>query len=176
MTAFMRGLVLLGLSVMPPLAHAHSASDAYLTLTTSAPSAGPTVIHGQWDVALRDLDFVLNLDANGDGRITWGEVRTRRAAIEKYVYRNIAFQGDGVACRIVPSQFRIADHADGAYAALSFDASCGGTPKDVALAYRLFFAIDPSHRAIVVWRARDDTATAVLAPENPRIAIGVGAP
>jgi hypothetical protein len=30
-------------------------------------------VTGRWDIALRDLDFALGLDADGDGEITWGE-------------------------------------------------------------------------------------------------------
>ena len=79
---------------MPTIASSHSASDAYLTLTAdgSMPD-GRLVIHGQWDIALRDLDFVLGLDDDGDGKVTWGEVRTHRAAIEGYAYRNLKLVG-----------------------------------------------------------------------------------
>ena len=35
----------------------------------------------QWRVALRDLDALLNLDANGDAQLTWGEVTDRSADI-----------------------------------------------------------------------------------------------
>ena len=68
-------------------ASAHSASDAYLTLDAGARSpGGELVVRGQWDIALRDLDFVLGLDANGDGTITWRELRQQQAAIARYAY------------------------------------------------------------------------------------------
>ena len=55
---------------------AHSASDAYLTLETQQRTAGSgIVIRGQWDIALRDLHFAVRLDDDGDGNITWGELR-----------------------------------------------------------------------------------------------------
>ena len=41
-------------------AFAHKASDAYLTIERNAQS-----LHGQWDIALRDLDNALGLDAKG---------------------------------------------------------------------------------------------------------------
>ena len=47
--------------------HAHKASDSYLVLDVQ----GAQVV-GQWDIALRDIDFALGLDADGDGSITWG--------------------------------------------------------------------------------------------------------
>ncbi len=75
-------MLVLALSMQSTGAAAHSASDAYLTLTEGTAISNSTVIvHGQWDIALRDLDFALTLDDNGDGRLTWGEVRRHQAAI-----------------------------------------------------------------------------------------------
>jgi hypothetical protein len=57
-------------------AHAHKPSDSYLDLR-----ADGARFAAQWDIALRDLEQAIGLDADGDGAITWGEVRTRRDAI-----------------------------------------------------------------------------------------------
>jgi hypothetical protein len=152
-------------------ANAHSASDAYLTLTADrSEAAGSRVIHGQWDIALRDLDFALTLDDDGDGRLTWGEVHRHQAAIERYAYRYLTLEGGpGNACSIKPGQQLIAAHAEGAYAALFFDAICAHVPRKLALHYSLFFAIDPSHRGILVARNGAAVSTAVLSPDNARI-------
>jgi hypothetical protein len=154
-----------------PLVRAHSASDAYLTLNTQPPTSAAvkTVIHGQWDVALRDLDFVLKLDDNGDGTIKWGELRKHQTAITEYVYAHIRLSGDGKACEVLPTRQMVDNHADGAYAALLFNVICEGTPRRLTLDYQLFFNIDPSHRAIFVFQNRGDVATAVLSPSNSRI-------
>jgi len=155
----------------PPALTAHSASDAYLTLTKeTAASPGKVAIHGQWDIALRDLDFVLKLDTNGDGRITWGEVHRHAAAIESYAYQHLKFDGGpGNACAAKPRRQMIDDHADGAYAALIFDVVCTTSPQKLTMSYDLFFAIDPSHRGIFVMNTGGGVATALLAPDNPKI-------
>ena len=44
---------------------AHKPSDSYLTLERRG-----AAVQGQWDIALRDLDAAITLDANGDGEIT----------------------------------------------------------------------------------------------------------
>ncbi len=150
-------------------AAAHSASDAYLTLTVGAPSPGGTVIHGQWDIALRDLDFVLKLDQDGDGRLTWGEVRRHQAAIESYAYRYLEFGGK---CTIKPGPQMVDEHADGAYAVLFFDVFCPRQSAKIDLHYSLFFAIDPSHRGIFVMNSGGEVATALLSPKNDRINLG----
>jgi hypothetical protein len=152
---------------------AHSASDAYLTLTFQKPGpsmqSAKTVVHGQWDIALRDLDFVLGLDDNGDGRIVWGELRRHQAQLSAYAYRYIHASAAGKACKIEPKRQMVDYHADGAYAALFFDVECDGTPKGLDLDYQLFFAIDPSHRGILVMHSGDDLATSVLSPQNSKI-------
>ena len=159
------------------VAQAHSASDAYLTLTVESPSASDpvarTVVHGQWDIALRDLDFVLKLDANGDGKISWGELRRRQQAVSDYAYAHILFMGDGRACRIEPTRQAVDNHADGAYAALFFELACSGATKRLTLDYSLFFSIDPSHRGILMLRSGEKVATAVLSPANTKLDLGL---
>jgi hypothetical protein len=153
------------------LADAHSASDAYLTLTAAgARTAGKITLHGQWDIALRDLDFVLKLDDDGDGRLTWGEVHHHQAAIERYAYRYLRLDGGaGNDCAIKPDRQLIDDHADGAYAALFFEAVCPEPPHKLMLHYSLFFDIDPSHRGIFVMQSGGNVATALLSPDNASV-------
>ena len=152
----------------PTVVLAHSASDAYLNLTVD--SAGPRgmfVVHGQWDIALRDLDFVLKLDDDGDGRLSWGEVRHHQSAIERYAYAYLSVSGNSDSgCIVKPMRQMIDDHADGAYAALFFDIVCKRDPLKLRLHYDLFFAIDPSHRGIFVVHDHANVATAVLSPQN----------
>jgi len=195
-------------------AGAHSASDAYLTLTaapaapspasgTAAPaktagaaptgtagtaaapagtagnatvapaaSSGPPgrVLHGQWDIALKDLNFVLNLDDDGDGHVTWGETKHHHADIERYAMSHLRLaDAAGLSCAIKPTAQLIDDHADGAYLALFFDVTCAQRSKKLKLDYSLFFDIDPSHRGIFVLHDGDDIATSVLAPQNAAI-------
>jgi hypothetical protein len=156
------------LIVGPTVVQAHSASDAYLNLTVDGASSQATfVVHGQWDIALRDLDFVLKLDDDGDGRLRWGEVRRHQPAIERYAYASLSFSGDSDnTCVIKPTRQMIDDHADGAYAALFFDVVCKRAPLKLRLHYDLFFAIDPSHRGIFVMHDHANVATAVLSPQN----------
>jgi hypothetical protein len=164
-------LVVWGLSATRT-SHAHSASDAYLTLSAvsvTPASSGNVVIHGQWDIALRDLDFVLQLDDDGDGRLTGAEVRRHQSDIDHYAYRFLKIGEPGRVCAIKPGRQMVDDHADGAYAALFFDAVCPHPSRKIILNYSLFFAIDPSHRGIFVMHGDKDVATALMSPDNPRV-------
>jgi len=83
-------LLLLVLALVASPAIAHKASDAYLTIERDG-----AALHGQWDIALRDLDNALGLDANGDGDITWGEVRARHADIAAYALQRLDVSSGG---------------------------------------------------------------------------------
>jgi hypothetical protein len=147
---------------------AHSASDAYLTLTTD--KSGKTfVIHVQWDIALRDLDFVLDFTA-GRGQLTWGDVRGHQRQLEDYAFRHLRFVAGGAGpCDLKPMKQMIDLHADGAYAVFLFDVTCRAAATPIVMDYSLFFDIDPSHRAIYVGRGAAGIATALLAPQNSTI-------
>ena len=82
------------LALASPLAWAHKASDAYLQLASN--DAGTTM---RVDVALRDLDVALDLDANADGELTWGEIRAAWPRIEAYVASRVQVAG----CELQPS-------------------------------------------------------------------------
>ena len=69
-----RFLVLLAVLATHIGAMAHKPSDSYLTMRADGDKAEIAV---RWDIALRDLDYVLGLDRDGNGDLTWGEVRTR---------------------------------------------------------------------------------------------------
>jgi hypothetical protein len=162
--------LLLGTAVSEPVC-AHSASDAYITLSSDGAIAnGRSELHGQWDISLRDLDFVLKLDDDGNGRVTWREVRNHQGAIADYAYRFLRVDG-GTAnqCAIKPRRQMIDDHADGAYAALFFDIVCDHVARKLTLHYSLFFNIDPSHRGIFVMHKGADIATALFSPDNAKI-------
>ena len=155
------------------VAGAHSASDAYLTLSVVAGSkTDGSTLHGQWDIALRDLDFVLKLDDDGDGQVTWGELKRHQAAIERYAFSRLRFTDEaGTSCSLRPARQLIDAHADGAYAALFFNVVCAHAAKSLTMNYGLFFAIDPSHRGIFVMRSGANTSTAVLSPQNGKVVL-----
>jgi HupE / UreJ protein len=146
--------------VVPALAH--KPSDSYLRLQVDEGS-----ITGRWDIALRDLDFAIGLDANGDGDITWGEVRERHADIAAYALARLELQADGVGCSVQGGPQQIDRHTDGAYSVLPLRGTCATTPRTLGLNYRLFADIDPQHRGLLQLQSHGATRSAVLGPHAP---------
>ena len=73
-------------------------------------------MEGQWDIALRDLEYAIGLDANDDGVLTWGEVRARQAEIAAYALARLEISADGRPLALKVTDQLIADHPDGGYA------------------------------------------------------------
>ncbi len=163
--AGLRGALLAALCClvsMPSLGH--KPSDSYLSLAQPQGERGGR-LSGQWDIALRDLDFAIGLDADGDGRITWGEVRTRQADISAYALARLKIRSDGADCRIEAGAPMIDRHTDGAYSVLPLQVQCAGAPTQLTLDYRLFADIDPLHRGLLRLQAQGGTRAAVLGPQ-----------
>jgi HupE / UreJ protein len=147
-------------------AWAHKPSDSYLAVTVQGQQ-----ISGQWDIALRDLDFAIGLDADGDGNITWGEVRGRHDDIAAHATARLLLRADGQACTLAVGAQQVDEHTDGAYTVLPLAWKCEGgaaTPHVLELHYTLFADLDPQHRGLLKLTAQGATRTAVLGPQAPQ--------
>lgn len=152
------GWLPIGLIVLVGAAQAHKASDAYLQIEST-----PTGLSARWDIALRDLDAAVTIDADDDGRLTWGEVRAAWPQIEAYALPRLRIAG----CPLHVAGSALERRNDGAYAVLRLESACGQasaserasmsastsapTPSlstAPAITYTLFREIDPTHRGI----------------------------
>lgn len=164
------GLALALLLLSVP-AGAHKASDSYLSITVG--DAGPS---GRWDIALRDLDAALTLDADGNGEITWGEVRARHADIAAYASQRLTLQADDRACALTVGEQLVDTHTDGAYTVLPLTFDCPGLPAQLSIDYRLFADLDPQHRGLLNLRSPAASLAAVFGPDAPRQQFTLAAP
>lgn len=158
-------LGLLACFVLAPPAFAHKPSDSYLNLTPRADGW-----QGRWDIALRDLDYAVGLDGDGDGAITWAELRAREVAVVEYALGHLTVRADQNRCSAQPGALQVVEHSDGAYATLHFSLNCA-LAAAYTLDYQLFFALDPSHRGLLRIDSPSGTATTVLSPEQPQYSL-----
>ena len=156
-----RVILCVSLVLLSVPAFAHKPSDSYLTLRVQN-----ELIEGQWNIALRDLDFAIGLDGDDDGLITWGELRTRHDALAAYALSHLRVSADGRPCTIRPTEHLVDYHTDGAYAVLRFVARCTAAPETINLGYNLFFDLDPLHRGLLRLDYKGHTHTAIFSPDR----------
>jgi hypothetical protein len=162
MIRLVRLALLIASTTLCATAFAHKPSDSYLTVRIEADS-----VRGQWDIALRDVDFAIGLDADGNGEITWGELRAKHAALDDYALSRLVISGDSGRCKLTPTERLVDEHSDGAYAVLRFTADCVTRTK-LGVEYRLFFDLDPTHRGLLRIEQSGGSLTAVLGPDAPQ--------
>lgn len=137
-TAVLRALLWFALLACSAGARAHKSSDAYLQID---PQPGRLVV--RWDIALRDLDVAIDLDADGDGRLTWGEIKAALPRIEAYALPRLAIDG----CHLTVEGTALERRNDGAYVALHLIGRCRSAEAG-PIRYTLFSDVDPTHRGI----------------------------
>ena len=147
---------------------AHKASDSYLVLKVAGQD-----VSGQWDIALRDIDFAIGLDANGDGDITWGELRARHADIAAWALGRLTLQRGG-DCTMQVVEHLVDKHTDGTYAVLRLSGSCPSKTQALALNYRLLFDVDRQHRGLLRLDLDRVSHTAVLGPDTGVLNVKAG--
>ena len=140
---------------------AHKPSDSYLAISVEG-----TEVKGQWDIALRDLDFAIGLDDDGNGDITWGEVKAHRNDIAAYSLARLKLRSGGTDCPIHATEFLADDHSDGAYSVMRFEGTCGAESDSVEIGYSLFADIDPQHKGLLRLEHGGGTRTGIFSPER----------
>jgi hypothetical protein len=122
-------------------------------------------LSGQWDIALRDLELALGLDANADSQISWGELRAQRDAVFAYAFSRLRFDASGASCNVAPGSLRADRHSDGAYAVLDFRATCPRSLGDLTISYSLLFELDAQHRGLLRLETASGAENAIFASD-----------
>ena len=137
-------------------AHAHKPSDSYLTVDRHRGGE----IGVRWDIAVRDLEVAVGVDANGDGHVTWGELRQAIPGVRAYAASRLDVAAGSRVCPVTfGDRERVVSHSDGAYLILSLSFRCPDPSAPLGIDYRLLFDLDPQHRGIV---RLDDGSNRVL--------------
>ncbi len=156
-------LIFLIISLLLSLpAWAHKPSDSYLSLSVQNDH-----VEGQWDIALRDLNDAIGLDDDGNGEITWREVRGKHDKISAYALSRLTLSSNTQACTAQTLEQLIDYHTDGAYSVLRFRADCTGVVQQLRVDYRLLFDIDAQHKGLLRLTQGKQTSTAIFSQEQP---------
>ena len=156
-------------------AQAHIASSGFLSVKI----AGTDVV-GSIEIAVRDVELAVGVDANRDNQITWRELNDSAPRLARYLSEHLAFAaqdgGSGVACPLSFQALQVNDRVDGSYAWLPFTAQCPLAVRDLTIDYSVMAGLDPSHRGLLTLTAGRAVQTAVLGGAAEHATFAVFAP
>jgi hypothetical protein len=125
-------------------AQAHVASNGFLDV-----EARGSALDGSLELAVRDVELAVGVDANGDGRVTWGELRAASPRFMQYVREHFSLNSAAARCELQFGALQINSRVDGNYVWLPFVGRCPAVVRELTIDYRVLEGIDPSHRLLV---------------------------
>ena len=140
---FLQVLVGICFVIVPSVSMANKPSDSYLKIEVDK------TFTVQWDIALRDLEILIGLDSNFDGKITWGEVRQQQQKIFDEAVPDLKISIDEVDLPLQPTGLKVTEHSDGAYAVLELTSDAMERFTLMKVDYDFFFDVDQTHRSLV---------------------------
>ena len=147
-------LVLLGAAMS---AQAHVASNGFLSLQVKGAQ-----VDGALELAVRDAEIAVGLDADHDGKVTWGEVRAAQGALVVYLRQHLQLSEPEGRCQLSFGAVQINERIDGNYLWQPLTAVCPVALRALTIDYRLLDQEDPSHRGLLTLSAQGIAQTAVL--------------
>ena len=175
---------------------AHKGSDAYLDVQEMPPTAGAVSarVVALKDyrfllaIAIKDLDLLVPIDTNGDGKVTWGELKAAMPSVEALANEaaNLELGPQAQAQAKGPSQpFAEACHlnwhsdgvdqrSDGHYLRLAAQARCPAS-QPLAFRYTLLREQDANHRLLVAGRINGKDVLTTTSPQQPSLVLSPGA-
>lgn len=128
-------------------ARAHQPSQGFVLITTSPDDTG-LELDARWDIALRDLERVIGLDADEDGHIRGDELASATARILQWAEHGMTFATSG-ACSTHVELAGVTTRLDGPYASFHWRGLCPRSSDTLEVRQSALFADDPSHRVLV---------------------------
>jgi hypothetical protein len=164
-TALLVGIAISGTAL------AHIASNGFLAAHVTGQE-----VAGSIELAVRDVELAVGIDADRDGTITWGELRIAQDRLARYLAQHVSFTAQGQACSLSFQALQVNARVDGNYAWLPFKAHCPAAVRQLTVQYRVMDGIDPSHRGLLTLAAGSVVQTGVLGGAAAPAAFAVFAP
>jgi hypothetical protein len=155
--SLMSAAALLLMVLFTPAAWAHVASNGFLVVQVHGEQ-----LNGSLELAVRDVELAIGVDANRDGKVTWGELRAGEPQLMRYVAQHLSIGAQNSDCPITFQSLQVNERVDGNYAWLPFSASCPQGIRQLSIRYSLMDDLDPSHRGMLTLIDGSISQTGVL--------------
>ncbi len=125
---------------------AHSLGESYLFL-----SVFENALKGRVEITLSDLNGVLDLDQNTDGKVSQVEFEEGYGRVESYVSDGLRIASNGIPFEMDLTSYSFHNLSFGKFAALEFSVdNVRELPKVLEVTYSLIFESDPKHRGFLL--------------------------
>jgi hypothetical protein len=142
-------------------ASAHTQSYGFLTAEIDT-----NAVAGRLELAIRDVDAALDLDQDLDGKVTWGEVRSREAELSAALLGQISVGTKAERCTLSSEPVLVDARGGESYLVVPFRGPCPTFDGLSEVGYRLLFDTDAQHRGLVAVTAEGVTRTFVARPDR----------
>lgn len=157
-----RLLLLCALACTSAMAWAHKGSDAYLDVRSAEVDEN---LRFTLAIAIKDLDQLVPLDADADGKVTWGEIKASTPAVLALLQANTSFNAEPVtrdaSCALRWKFDGLERRGDGGYMRFAARPACAGAH---VFKYTMFREADATHRLIVTGRVDGQDLLSTLSP------------
>ncbi len=138
--SFFLALAIFGTSVVPAEAHRKAESYVFFSITDEA-------LSGRFEAVLADIDRMVPLDSDGDGKITEAEFLSKSADVFAFFAKRLDLSLDGASYPLSSTEFGLLETPAGTFGQISFDVTgLSPTPEAINLKYEpLSDAANPSH-------------------------------
>lgn len=162
-----RYLTLLLLMLTCTLVQAHEASTAYLNLTKNdSGSATGITYNAEYELSLRDLALLVDIDPNRDQQVSWAEVKSQTPLIEQLVSSKVKLENAAQTCQIASFEpLAINTRGGFNYLYTNFTLNCE-QPID-SLDYQILAGVDANHRLILTQADGDTPLQVLTVGKNP---------
>jgi len=154
-------LALLVIVCLAPPCDAHQAGVSYVIVDASHEE-----LMGQWKAAIRDLELAIGLDGDGDGKVTWAELREHFSVIEEYFAAHLAARSEGRNLPLRPGAFQVEELHGEMFAVLSFSSERIVSSQPIEINYSAFFDRDAGHRGIFEVTTGSSTRITTFSPNH----------
>jgi hypothetical protein len=161
-------LLLLGLGAFPSSASAHSTSTSFLILElpASTGSAAQAPVEIRWDLSIHDIVWMVFIDADYDGNVTWKELQDARPALTPAILGQLSVARGGTPCELELRDYALAVRAEQNFLSVSLRAACPERGL-LQLGGALFMSGDASQRVLLSANRGGDKLNGVLSASAP---------
>jgi len=156
----MRFLIFVLLLVFSSISFAHKSSDSYMSLSVEGQD-----VSLRWDIAIRDLQNVIDMDLDEDDNVQWGELKQNKQAISAYSLARLKLQTDRAECPLEFSNMKVNQRSDGFYAVLYAEGKCVENIESLKVQYDLFFNVDSQHRGLLKLESGEKNISFAFSPK-----------